>query len=584
MDVDTNLSDKCEARKGVRRISRPRKEELEDRRSHESLIETILNGSEGLHHAINDFLYGQIKDGVAKATAIATLKGLMMSNPNKDERWQSRFDEIERSADGAIEKINIESNDRYTNSREILENLGLSKVNNEKPEYPFDTMRKWPHPWPLIWKNWKRFPAVVSEPLLVPTIIAFHGFMLNSKYLNARDRRPNLYQLSLAESTAYKDTNSTDVLRAMPTAMARHGIFNSIFDNLADGDSNISSDTALIKSLSENNGKKFWINTEATRVFQQLSTVSKGNMNPSVLALADKIIEVVDGKTITGKVKATEAMKSITDPNVQIVFYAQPETIERYITEEMVDSGFLGRALITLDVTETQEHSMFMQLPDNHCQLDSDIAEFYGNCNLNEKAFFERYKCILKDENLNSAIKFEKDVLRPMMPVNDGPLRKMITRMGNSTEQLYSIVLGVCREWDAWQGNEIRESVSIDPLFDLLEFFAKCKHYVVNEYILESSDPVADSIVEGVTRFLDGTWTCERRYREFVKDGYVPRSILVNRVRSMKKVQDQASGYARMTGIISQTIDYMIFNQTLGQTEKSIGKSSKKTKFIYVAR
>jgi len=551
-------------------------------RTHAKIIENIIKGGEGLHHAINDFLYGQIKDGIPKSSAVLTVQGLMQANPNKDKRWEDRYGEIERSADGAIDKLKEEDNeDALNNSEDIKINLAILKEELPVPKYPDNCMADWPEPWPKIWENWKRFPAVVSEPLLVPTIIAFHGYLMNSKYLNARDRRPNLYQLSLAESTAYKDTNSTDVLRAMPKAMAEHGIFNSIFDDLADGDSNISSDTAFIKSLEANGGKKFWINTEATRVFQQLSS-NHGHVNPNVLALADKMIEVVDGKTITGKVKANEAMKSVNDPNIQIVFYAQPETIEKYISEDMVDSGFLGRALITLDVGDEKEHSMFMELPDSFCTLDADLAGFYGNCNLNEKSLFERINVPLVGDNLIEVIDFEERVFRPLMPPNDGALRKMITRMGNSTEQLFSIVLGVCKEWDIWNGEEPRENVPINGLFPLLEFWAKCKHYTVNEYIVKSSDPIADAVIEGIMKFIDGDWIVDKRFNNFIKQGMVPRSLLVNRMRQMRTIKDTATAFTKLTALISQTIDYMIANQIIGQEEKRAGKARKKTKFVYV--
>ncbi len=581
--VETRLTDEMEERRDTRKYNK--NEEKTDQRSHETIVKNIITGTEGLHHAINDFLYGQLKDGVAKGTAIATCKGLMMANPCQDERWQDRFNEIERSADGAYDRLNHADGDVLNDIEKIKKSLGSHKQDLAIPDYPFNCMEGWPEPWPQIWENWKRFPAVVSEPLLIPTILSFHGYFLNGKYLNARDRRPNLYQLSLAESTAYKDTNSTDVLRAMPKAMADHGIINSVFDGLADGDSNITSDTAFVKSLIDNDNKKFWINTEATRVFQQLSS-NGGYANPNVLALADKMIEVVDGKAITGKAKANEAIKSVDNPNIQIVFYAQPETIEKYIGEDMVDSGFLGRALITLDVTEQKEHSMFMALPDNFCKLDDDLAAFYGNCDLNSKKVFERMNVPLYSENLEAAMDFERDVLKPLMPENDGPLRKMITRMGNSTEQLFSIVYGVCCEWDEWQGNVVRSAAEIDikPLFPLLEFWAKCKSFVVNEYILSSADPAADAVVEGLLKFLDGEWTVESKYDEYLIQGLIPRALLINRMRTLKSVKVLSNNsFVKTTALLSQTIDYLVNNQVLGQSEIKMTRSNKKTKFLYVS-
>ncbi len=582
IDADDKLERKLAERKREKERRKSREREEVEAKTHRAIVKTITEGRPGLHQAINDFLYGQIKDGVLPSVAILTVKGLMQADPDKNERWKQRYEDIERSADGADKRIReMKSRGAAMNFLEIKRSLGSVEDESVTPEYPMGTMKDWPEPWPQIWDNWVRFPAHVAEPLLVPTILAFHGYMLNGKYLNARDRRPNLYQLALAESTAYKDTNSSDVLRAMPKAMAAHGFFNSVFDRIASGDSSITSDTAFLKNLEGNAGKKFWLNTEATRVFQQLSAQGR-SPNPNVLGLADKIIEVVDGKAITGKTKAQERVSAIEDPNVQIVFYAQPETIRKYISEEMVDSGFLGRALITLDVERMKPHSMFTPLPQNFCNLDEDLAGFYGNCNLTSQSLFERKNLHLDGENLVRAIEFENNTLKPMMPDDDSALRKMITRMGNSTEQLYSIVCGVCREWDEWSGNDIRESVDIAPLFPLLNFWAECKSYVVNHYIVKGGDPISDACIEAITKILEGEWKLDKKYDQSIEFGMVPRSILVNRMRIMKKVKRCAEQYNRLTIMISQTIDSMIANEILGQVEEKVGRSRKKSKLIYV--
>ena len=74
----------------------------EEAQDMDGMINTIITGADGMHHAMKSYSYGQIQDGVAPAVVIATLKGLMQACANKDGRWQSRFDDIERLVEGAV--------------------------------------------------------------------------------------------------------------------------------------------------------------------------------------------------------------------------------------------------------------------------------------------------------------------------------------------------------------------------------------------------------------------------------------------------------------------------------------------------
>lgn len=76
-----------------------------DSESITDIINTIITGGTGLHDALNKYAYMQIKDGIAPKTVVETLRGLMMANPHQDERWQDRYNEIERSVEGAKGKV-----------------------------------------------------------------------------------------------------------------------------------------------------------------------------------------------------------------------------------------------------------------------------------------------------------------------------------------------------------------------------------------------------------------------------------------------------------------------------------------------
>ena len=74
---------------------------VEESQTMDSMINTIITGGDGMHHAMKSYSYGQIQDGVAPAVVVATLQGLMQAVPNKDGRWQDRFNDIERLVAGA---------------------------------------------------------------------------------------------------------------------------------------------------------------------------------------------------------------------------------------------------------------------------------------------------------------------------------------------------------------------------------------------------------------------------------------------------------------------------------------------------
>jgi hypothetical protein len=604
------------------------------------IMSTIMTMGEGVHHCINDYLYGQIKDGVPKKIAVEVLRTLLESvSPElKDKRWKQRMAELDRSADGASKRVKEEkkrgiingngngNSDEYidspcgsytafdisesgndiewfpkvlgVNSKEEIKEkkIGTGARIFDLPKWPEEVMKSWPEPWPLIWENWKNFSAHVVEPLLLPTILSFHGFYLNGKYVNERGRRPNMYFLNLAESTAFKDTNSKDVLRNIDSVLAEMGVFNTIFSDLVNVDGNITSDTAFLKLLESKGGSLYWINTEATRVFQMLS--NSGN-NSSVMALSDKMIEVVDGYSITGKAKANEGVKGVDNPNIQIVFYAQPETIEEYISMEMIDSGFIGRSVITLDDGfDSKEISIFGRMKKDYCNMDDDLAMFYSQNRINE--INGKVVCTLEDENLQSAIGFEKDVLMPLIKKSDGidlnanivrsdssdfsdftdsggsnddvssnqnskisaaggTMRKMITRMGNTSEQLYSIVYGVCREWDLFFNKEnVRESIEFDSLIPLLEYWSKVKAYSIEEFIDVESDALAIEIEDVMIRMITGELTYPERYEMKRLEGKVPKSEI------LKVIRKRAGGISKKLGIkkgqLTSQVNMMIGN------------------------
>ena len=77
----------------------------------DEIVEGIITGKL-IHPNMIDYSYGQIRDGVAPSIVKATLRGLLaacQNLPDMDQkRWQTRYDSIDITVDGAIERINKE--------------------------------------------------------------------------------------------------------------------------------------------------------------------------------------------------------------------------------------------------------------------------------------------------------------------------------------------------------------------------------------------------------------------------------------------------------------------------------------------
>ena len=310
------------------------------------------------------------------------------------------------------------------------------------------------------------------------------------------------------------------------------------------------------------------------------------------MALSDKIIEVVDGHGITSKAKADVKMKGCPDPNVQIVFYAQPETIERYISEEMIDSGFLGRAIITLDDKNLvgNKPKMFISRGQHNKTIDPKLAKFYATRKIGE-AIKNVYVAAPDEKGLEELTAWSEGFVYPILErnvSNNSAMYKMISRIGNTAEQLYAVILGICREWDIYLGNKPRTSADVSPscMFPLLEFWTESKEFVVREYIMGQSDPIAIAIEDVLMRMITGKIKSERGYAEIVKErGIVPRSLLIRSMRNQSKLikkLDLRSQEMFMTKV-NQVLDTMIANdmireEMLARPDRLL--KSKKVKFV----
>jgi hypothetical protein len=440
--------------------------------------------------------------------------------------------------DDAIEKINLEKEEQD----KITTRSDLEKESSKAPEFPEDLMEGWPHPWPMLYRNFAKVPRELEPALLIPTILSLNAFFLKNRYVTSYGRRPNMLFLNLTGSTGNKDVNSKNVIRDLDSLFKEMGAKVSLFSNIVTGESSISADTSFLQSFNDN-GELFWINTEATRIFHQLSSSS----NSSVSALSDKLIEVVDGHEITGKTKTGEKVKTISDPNAQVLFYAQPETIQRHINEDMVDSGLFGRALLSVlpDLKfDIETYNMFKVPEPLKARIENEFYEFYnsqkfnlGNMSTGKKTldFSEAARDLMNKWARN---KLGKDM------ASDETLQKVLSRLGNSAEQLYVIVLGICQLYDLHTGKEKRKEISLIPLIPLLDYWADTKIYAIKEFVATDIDPYANAIfgiIEDVIKMkikLQGS--VDRRILK--EEGLVNRTQLFRILQSRSKLKRELSG------------------------------------------
>lgn len=96
------------------------------------LIDAIVSGA-GYHDQINRLAARYRYRGMDERDVVQTIKGLMSGVAAKDERWQSRFNDIERSVRGAFEKFDAKADQTYSEPLDPF-------VEHPVPPFPSDVL------------------------------------------------------------------------------------------------------------------------------------------------------------------------------------------------------------------------------------------------------------------------------------------------------------------------------------------------------------------------------------------------------------------------------------------------------------
>lgn len=538
-------------------------------RSEEGCLSAIREGTD-YHGSIMWLLNHWANKGILEnETLKEKIMAAMQTAKTKDERWEMRTrpEYIEANVRDAIEFV--------TKHPLTTEEIGAQfKVAHAAglPQYPYGWMMKLPEPWPMIFENFSRLPRTLDEILLVPTILGACGYSLRSRYLTVAGRRPNMIFLNLAPSAAYKDVNSSDVIRQLNSAFTRRGALMNPFTQMVCKESSITSDTAFLKTVEDHNGNLFWINTEATRIFQQISAKQR-TAPPSVLALSDKLIDVVNGHSIEGKRKANETVRAISDPNIQVIFYAQPDTIMEHIDSSMVSSGLLGRVAVSLSKPKKiskEDYMLFGGAGIEHIDenVDDDFYSFFMSpAFAPEEA--KKKRSVFTDSDRAALNHWGRETIHSYRFGDSDMIASVVERVAITAEQLYAIVLGICQTWDAHTGNDIRNSIDAKSLLPIVQYFHESKLYTLGEYVHAKGDEFADLIIETIGKMLTQENKMRTAYSECIRkeQNLIKVSALLNRVKKLPRAHTMIQQGGSLTGRFNATVEALARSGTLFRKE-----------------
>lgn len=521
-------------------------------------INQILT-AESYHGPLTSLAMRYVNKNMDRQEIYHVLRGLG-EIANKREEWEDRFSDshLYECIDSAIAKKAEEDLMNMAAVPDAVESKELPV-----PDFPRDVVLGWPEPWPMLWSNYIKLPRTPDPCLLLPTVLTMQSFWLSSRYVNEWNKRPNLAFLAVAPSTGNKDVNSKDVIESVREILIRKNKNWMFFHKILSYPESITADTSFIQSFDEN-GDLFWINTEATYIFQQLAN---SRNNAAMKNLEAKMIEVVDGGPIHGKRKAGESVKTIEDPNAQILLYAQPETIRAYLQDSIIDSGLLGRFMLhvpAIDTTNPFQHA-FIRRTEDHKDLTDDFTKYF---NSQQPKKSEKIELRPDDENL---ARLQRWMMEDISKLAKGDQHiKLLRRLAVSAEQLYTLILGTMRHWDFINDVEPRKSFDVECMLPLLNYWAKCKVYALNEYIDESVDPLADHIYEIAAKLIRGEIKSSKYAHVIKKYNAVPRTEIDRVIQSRRGLIQMLDARKDMRNVrvrTNQLIDMWVKHGTMIEIE-----------------
>ena len=528
----------------------------------EESMHDIINGS-NIHRPVRDFAYQAVADdGDGKfAFHKAALRVMMEAalgrhGPERDSDIYNRLKDLDRQFQTAIDKKDSDS--RIGDAPEVR--------TGRIPSFPNGVMSTWPEPWPMIYEAYSSVARDPVEELLVPTILSTCAHLLNNKYITMEGKLLNLIFLNLASSGVGKDANTTSILKELSNIFLRVESSMPIdpFNQFTQFNKSLSSDTAFMQCFNDE-GDFFWVNTEATRIFEMMGT--KGNS--SVAAISDKLVEVGDGMGISSKkkVSAKDAAPSQPNPNCQVLLCAQPDTISSYLTHNMIDSGLFGRPLVSVSAAEFDydEYDMFGRRDVRKLKLSDDFIDLFIHLYKIEKrgngGIFKQIALGAEGDQTRELNTWMKNKIMPHMK-SDPMLMTVLRRMGIPIEQVYTVVLAIINEYEELRGYNKTVRIDIALLIPLFDFWVDCKVYATNHLVKNDADPLAKAIQEVMIECINGTIGMSKTgHVKAIKERKIPLARLSNILQcrsTLLKELELSGDRVGLQNRVKQTISALI--------------------------
>jgi len=308
----------------------------------------------------------------------------------RDARWNTRFNDVRRSAKGAVAK-------KLT---EMTQDTLLPKVDQVAMSDMSIHHKDWIMDFPDISGACKpldmlmtEFDNVIAKPIRsfnFATIMSFFTACLqNIPVMPAMgERKANGCHLLLAKSTGGKDLNMSGPLRALARALLQGGYVSStdlrsqsILASFAFTNSEITSLAAFHKWASDETREfgAIWSNTECTSIINKMS-----DENSNVSNLAEIVINIQDGIPIPAVHKSSKKDEvALNKPLIEgysLLFATQPASIQKHMNSRLLYKGVIGRFdyYIPSEPTEDEYESTLSAQSLKPYRFSHEVLKFLG--------------------------------------------------------------------------------------------------------------------------------------------------------------------------------------------------------------
>jgi len=446
------------------------------------------------------------------------VQGLMCRIPEsqRDGRWNARFNDIQRSATAAVNKKCGElAAETLVSSMDITTDHTKDAVSLHSIDWhmPFPDLRGACEPLDMLLSD---FEASLAEPIRsfnFATIMSFFSVALqNIPLMPALNlRTANGCHLMLSPSASGKDLNISQPLKQLALQILKSGFLPDsnihtkwVLSGISSGGeiTSLSAFHAWASNPRRERGA-IWINTECTSLLGKMSAE-----NTNVSNLTEVVINIQDGEPIIAVTKAKSRESENNTPEdlkeaYSVLFAAQPASIKKYMTPELLYKGLIGRFdyyISDRPVTTEAKPTLSRQTLRPYFFKEETIA-FLAWMLLRCGDYAEQKETV---EKRHVGVIYEDDEDDPLAynyvaPLEDGPRRArhvkwelecaakyqmedpqfntFLSRVPMSTERWLTILATVQHLWECYKTNSVPFTEPVKVTDKLLDAVIKLGEY-----------------------------------------------------------------------------------------------------------